>query len=69
LQTKGVLKLEKSDEDSRQKVVNVTDAGIDLAKLAESIPDSLSCQIDLSVDEAIMLKQLSEKLYRTITQP
>ena len=69
LEHKGVLELKKSEQDSRQKVVIVTDEGRALALVAESIPDSLSCQIDLTIEEAIMLKQLSEKLYKTITEP
>jgi DNA-binding MarR family transcriptional regulator len=66
LQQKEVIALTKSVEDSRQKVVVVTKAGHALAVKAEQVPDALSCQIDLTVEEAMSLKQLSEKLYRTI---
>jgi DNA-binding MarR family transcriptional regulator len=69
LQQKGVLDLKKSEQDSRQKVVVVTEEGRALAQVAESIPDALSCQIDLTLEDAIALKQLSEKLYKTITEP
>ncbi|MDX1342583.1 MAG: MarR family transcriptional regulator [Reinekea sp.] len=67
LQTKGLIDLVKSAEDSRQKEVTVTESGRALADVAESIPDALTCQIDLTLEEAVALKQLSEKLYHTIT--
>lgn len=67
LQEKQLLELVKSEQDSRQKDVHLTVQGRQLAETAQSIPDALSCQIDLSLDEALQLKQLSEKLYKTIT--
>jgi len=68
LQEKQLLALVKSSEDSRQKDVRLTQQGRDLSDTAEAIPDALACQIDLSVEEAVLLKQLSEKLYKTITE-
>lgn len=66
LQQKRLIDLVKSDEDSRQKIVRVTSAGLALKAQAESVPDALACQIDLTLGEAQQLKVLSEKLYTVL---
>ncbi|MEJ2045483.1 MAG: MarR family transcriptional regulator [Reinekea sp.] len=63
LQVKGIVDIRKSKEDSRQKVVIVTDQGRQLADQAASVPEALFCQFDLTLEEGRVLKTLSEKLY------
>lgn len=63
LDAKGLIRLVKSEQDSRQKSVVVTEEGHQMAQVAESVPDELSCQIDMTAEEAVKLKLLAEKLY------
>lgn len=67
LEAKNLIALKKSPEDSRQKRVVVTEVGKTLATDAEKIPEALTCQIKLSLDEAQQLKMLAEKLYGRVT--
>lgn len=67
LQDKKLVNLGKSSEDARQKYVHVTSAGRILVQKAESIPEALFCQADLSHEEALLLKKLTEKLYKSIS--
>ncbi len=63
LEQKGLIERQVSTEDSRQKLLIVAEAGRELALQADSVPDALACQIDLSREEAVLLKTLAEKLY------
>jgi DNA-binding MarR family transcriptional regulator len=67
LHDKKLVNLIKSSNDSRQKDVHITQTGKALAKQAEFIPEALVCQIDLTQEDALLLKKLTEKLYRSIT--
>lgn len=67
LETKGIIQLIKDDGDSRQKSVVVTETGREMAVIAEAVPDELTCQIDMTVEDAIQLKQLAEKLYSRLS--
>ena len=60
---KSLLTQKKSEQDSRQRVVELTNAGHNLLSEASSIPDKLMCRIDMSREEASLLKSLSEKLF------
>lgn len=60
---KSLLTQKKSKQDSRQRVIELTNAGRDLRSQASSIPDKLMCRIDISREEAVLLKSLSEKLF------
>lgn len=66
LEAKDLLTIQKSEEDSRQKVIVLTKEGQGMKKRAETIPGELSCQIELSAEDAMQLKALSEKLYQQL---
>lgn len=68
LQSKEIIDLDKSEQDSRKKFVKVTEKGWRLAEQAESVPVAMACQIDMTEDEARLLKQLSEKLYHCLLE-
>ena len=68
LSDKDLLTIEKSIEDSRQRVVLLTGKGKNLLKAAENVPDSLMCRIDMSRDEALALKSLCETLFESLTK-
>lgn len=67
LESKGLIVLVKDEGDSRQKSVVVSAAGRDMAVIAEAVPDELTCQIDMTAEDAIQLKQLAEKLYARLS--
>ncbi len=66
LKEKGIVEIQKSENDSRQKRIVVTDQGRQLAEQAESVPIALACQFDMTPEEGQALKLLSEKLYLTL---
>ncbi|MBU2863798.1 MarR family transcriptional regulator [Reinekea forsetii] len=66
LEQKEIIERQTSEVDSRQKVILVTEAGRLLQSKAASVPEALSCKIKFSHDEAVLLKQLTEKLYSAI---
>ncbi|TXR54461.1 MarR family winged helix-turn-helix transcriptional regulator [Reinekea thalattae] len=67
LESKGLIQRHKSASDSRQKRLLLTAEGQALREKAASIPEALACRVNMEVDEARQLKQLTEKLYRTLT--
>jgi DNA-binding MarR family transcriptional regulator len=63
LESKQLLSIAKSTNDSRQKIIVLTLQGKNLADRAKQIPDNISCQIDMAPQDALQLKALSENLY------
>lgn len=68
LSAKGLIELVKSKEDSRQKEVYLTTEGQALSTQAEQVPERLACQIGITVEDAITLKRLSEKLFNSLDE-
>jgi len=68
LEQKTLITSVKSSEDSRQKVIQVSKQGRALAIQAESVPEALACRFEMSVDEAMFLKQLAEKMYEQLSR-
>jgi DNA-binding MarR family transcriptional regulator len=63
LESKQLLSIAKSTNDSRQKIIVLTLQGKNLADRAKQIPDNISCQIDMAPEDALQLKALAENLY------
>ena len=63
LADKSLLEVKKGGDDGRQKFVFLTEGGLALRHQANAVPGQLACQIGLTVEDAVMLKRLSEKLY------
>ena len=66
LEQKRLIDRKVSVVDSRQKELRVTDDGWSLKKRALEIPEALACKINMSIDDAVELKMLAEKLYKAI---
>lgn len=66
LEQKQLIERRTSEVDSRQKVILVTKAGQQLQAKAATVPEALSCKIRFNREEAVLLKQLTEKLYSAI---
>lgn len=67
LESKGWLQRVVSEHDERQKSIELTAAGRRLKKKAESIPETLACQVIGNPEEALQLKALCESLYSTLS--
>jgi DNA-binding MarR family transcriptional regulator len=67
LEDKGLVIRQKSSEDSRQKLLYVSEKGMHLRDKATEVPAALLCQVQMTREEATLLKQLSEKLYKQLT--
>jgi DNA-binding MarR family transcriptional regulator len=68
LQTKSLITMTKSSEDSRQKMVVLTEDGHALIEKAEDVPDKLLCNIDMSKEDGAQLKRLSEQLFLLLSK-
>jgi DNA-binding MarR family transcriptional regulator len=66
LETKRLIEKVKSEQDSRQTILNVSLDGRKLQQLATEVPKQLTCQINMSMDEALELKTLTERLYQRL---
>lgn len=66
LEAKALVKLETGTVDARQKQVVLTSLGRKLKEAAEAIPKSLMCRVDMSMEDALELKALAEKLYAAL---
>ncbi|GLT16550.1 MarR family transcriptional regulator [Vibrio zhanjiangensis] len=62
LEAKGLVVRERSTEDERVRVLNLTEQGRALQELAKSVPGNMLCKIDLNADELVSLKRLCGKV-------
>lgn len=67
LESKQLIKRTRSEADSRQKLLTLDDQGIALRERAASVPGALACQVSMSREEAALLKQLTERLYESLS--
>ncbi|WP_373080972.1 MarR family winged helix-turn-helix transcriptional regulator [Zhongshania sp.] len=66
LESKQLVTIAKSSNDSRQKVIVLTPQGKRLADRAKKTPDNITGQIAMSPEDAQQLKALAEQLYSLI---
>lgn len=68
LEAKGLVVRERSTLDERQRVINVTDTGKTLMNEAADIPMAVACQVKMTPEQAMQLKELCELLYQSLEQ-
>ena len=68
LSDKSLIKMRKSKEDSRQKVIELSDEGRRLIKSAEVIPNKLMCRINMPPQDTLQLKKLTEQLFLLLSK-
>ncbi|WP_320826074.1 MarR family winged helix-turn-helix transcriptional regulator [Reinekea sp.] len=66
LEHKALITRTRSDSDSRQKLIVVAAKGRTLSEQAQKVPEAIVCQLDMTAEEAALLKGLAEKLYRQL---
>ncbi|MDC0610285.1 MarR family transcriptional regulator [Vibrio sp.] len=62
LESKALVERKRSVTDERVRVLQLTKEGIELRKQAQSVPGSIACRFNLSLDELLTLKMLCEKI-------
>ena len=64
LKEKGYITLSRDKDDERVQIITVTDLGMKLREKALSVPENMAKNrcIDLTIEEAILLKKILEKI-------
>jgi DNA-binding MarR family transcriptional regulator len=62
LEAKELVSRNRSSEDERVRIISLTERGLALRKEAQTIPESLQCQIDMPPEQAQQLKNLCLEL-------
>ncbi len=64
LKEKGYITLSRDKDDERVQIITVTDLGMELREKALSVPENMAKNrcIDLTIEEAILLKKILEKI-------
>jgi DNA-binding MarR family transcriptional regulator len=63
LEAKELLLRRKSPHDERQKVITLTDKGMELRDQALEVPKQMAVDLSMSVDDVYQLKRLCEQMY------
>jgi DNA-binding MarR family transcriptional regulator len=58
LEAKELVSRNRSSEDERVRIISLTERGLALRKEAQTIPESLQCQINMPPEQAQQLKTL-----------
>lgn len=69
LEAKGFISRERSTDDERSVLVNVTEEGLKLREKALAVPYQMGSCIAMDRDEALALKGLLEKLILALGEP
>jgi DNA-binding MarR family transcriptional regulator len=67
LEAKAFLSREKCVEDERQKVIKLTEKGLNLRDRALEVPKQMSCDVKIPSEDIYHLKRLCEQLYANVT--
>ena len=62
LEAKELVNRTRSSEDERVRIISLTERGTALKKQAQSIPESLRCQVNMPPERALELKNLCLEL-------
>ena len=62
LEAKELVSRTRSSDDERVRIISLTERGTALKKQAQSIPESLRCQVNMPPERALELKNLCLEL-------
>jgi len=68
LESKGLVMRSRGKQDERVRIISLTEAGLSLRKCAEQVPKEMLCKSKMDIDELTQLKQLSDDLFRNLTE-
>jgi len=66
LESKGLIRRERSKEDERARILCLTQAGIALKAQAKDVPINMFCQAGLPKEELLMMKASCEALLKNL---
>jgi len=66
LEAKELVSRTRSSEDERVRIISLTERGTALKKQAQSIPESLRCQVNMPPERALELKNLCLELLKLL---
>lgn len=58
LDGKGLVTRSRSKQDERARIITITDQGMEIQKKAEQIPGKMFCQVGLSFEQTMQMKEL-----------
>ncbi|KFZ37458.1 MarR family transcriptional regulator [Shewanella mangrovi] len=68
LESKGLLRRGRSEQDERVRVIELTDAGVALKQRAVEVPEQMYCLLGLEVQQLTELKQLCDQVTQKLSQ-
>ncbi|WP_108124761.1 MarR family winged helix-turn-helix transcriptional regulator [Saccharospirillum mangrovi] len=68
LEQKGLIERKRSENDERQRVIQLTDAGRNKKAEAMNVPEAFYCRTGVTPEQAMQLKELTETLYRHLAE-
>ena len=68
LEQKGLIERKRSENDERQRVIQLTEAGRAKQAEAKSVPEAFYCRTGTTPEQAMQLKELTEILYRHLAE-
>lgn len=68
LEAAGLLERKRSSKDERILIVSITQKGMELKEKAKSIPESLMCAMDISMEELVELRDKIKNLTANLTK-
>jgi len=66
LESKNYISRHRSEQDERNLILRLTDEGANLKKEIVTVPEQMSCCIDLTTEEAAELHRLLHKIITSI---
>jgi DNA-binding MarR family transcriptional regulator len=62
MEQKGLVTRKRSETDERARIISLTEKGVLLEKQALSVPEQLACKVNITQEEANILKKLADKV-------
>jgi DNA-binding MarR family transcriptional regulator len=62
MEQKGLVTRKRSETDERARMISLTEKGVLLEKQALSVPEQLACKVNITQEEANILKKLADKV-------
>lgn len=66
LESKGLVRRDRSELDERVRVLHVTEEGLILKKSAQSVPEAMLCKVGGNIEELTQLKSLCDSLLKQL---
>jgi DNA-binding MarR family transcriptional regulator len=68
MEQKGLVMRKRSVTDERARIISLTEQGIVLEDKALSVPEQMGCKVQITPEEAALLKKLADKVTDNLTK-